>query len=408
MLPSLDADFVRARHREWFGRDGEPEPAYLKRGDSQDLLDFGVSRGRTDDLLRALAGDGARRRADVVLAGHTHYHNEVSLRPLGDGALAYHLDFYTQNPRQYYPARHVTPGDARESAASGSGQPGTTRYRVSSSTAYVHVDEEAIGHGQPWPMPYDAYYDNVIQVPPYADPLDTTQDKVAWWDRHKPLLLQTGALGPMESHQVSFSGFRLLSVRDNVIDKVHFVSIERLEANGFAMPLAAAAAVDPPPTYRHVERSRRFRSPAAASRPCVAVPGAPATHSVVYRDGDGYLNELWDVPGSVGAGRLADRSVTPAAVGDPMAYLDPLGMTVVVYRADDDHIHSLYWNGPAAAGHDALSTSAGAVAGGRQPGRLCPRRYEPRLLPQRRRPHRGAVLVGNRRGRPRAHHRLLR
>ena len=67
---ATSADLM-SEHPDWFAPPGEGEPAYLKRGTTQDLLDAGVSRGRTDDLLQALAGVGTRRRADVVLAGHT-------------------------------------------------------------------------------------------------------------------------------------------------------------------------------------------------------------------------------------------------------------------------------------------------------------------------------------------------
>ena len=49
----------------------------------------------------------------------------------------------------------------------------------------------------------------------------------------------------------------------------------------------------------------------------------------------------------------------PPAAGDPSAYLDTThGVSVVVYRADDAHIHSLYWSdGP--VGHDDLSGYVG-------------------------------------------------
>ena len=63
-------------------------------------------------------------------------------------------------------------------------------------------------------MPYAAKHGYAVQSAPYADPLDRAADKRDWWSRHRPLLLQTGALGPMENNQVSFSGFRLISVHD--------------------------------------------------------------------------------------------------------------------------------------------------------------------------------------------------
>jgi hypothetical protein len=119
------------------------------------------------------------------------------------------------------------------------------------------------------------------------------------------------------------------------------------------------------------ERTRRFGSPPAASAPLVLTPAAGG-NSVVYRDGEGYLVELWDVPGSAGAGRLAGRDVAPAAVGSPSGFVGPDGTAVVLFRGDDSHIHSLYWAGTASAGHDALSQSCESIRSGRRPQRLCP------------------------------------
>lgn len=361
-LYKLSAGAMADAHPQWFSPGDGLEPAYLKRGDTQDLLDFGVSRGRADDLVRAIVGSsgGGTRGADAVLAGHTHAHNEMTLRPVAGGGLAYHLDFYTQNPRRYYPTRFVTRDDAEKVLSSGLGNP--MRYRVGSSTTAVLVDDEALPQAEPWAVPRGTRFDHVVQVPPYADPLDRATDARAWWSRHRPLILQTGALGPRESDQVSFSGFRLLSIAGGVIERVHNVSMKRLEQHGFDLPLEQAAAAEPPPIHRHRERSRRHGTPSAQGAPCIVAPGTAATHSVVYRDGDGFLVELWEVPGSTGGGRLAGRDVTPAAAGNPLAF-SAGGLNVVVYRGSDDHIHSLYWSGTEPARHDALSQSAGGPTG---------------------------------------------
>jgi hypothetical protein len=54
----------------WFPGDHDRRaPVFVKRGGVLDLLDYGVSRGRSEDLLRLLAGIGSDRRADVVLSG---------------------------------------------------------------------------------------------------------------------------------------------------------------------------------------------------------------------------------------------------------------------------------------------------------------------------------------------------
>ena len=97
---------VERRHPLWFpGERDDRAPTFVTRRDSQDLLDFGVSRGHADTLMGLLAGIGSRRPADVVLSGHTHNHNEFSVRKTHTGELAYSMDFYTQNPFRYYPTR---------------------------------------------------------------------------------------------------------------------------------------------------------------------------------------------------------------------------------------------------------------------------------------------------------------
>lgn len=355
---SMDTGYLKRKHPGWFGRPGEPETAYLARGNSQDLLDYGVSRGRTDDLLRALAGLGTRRAADVVLAGHTHHHNEMVIRVLDGEEIAYFLDFYTANPRHYYPSRFLTDDDVEKTIRSYNSQ--LQRYRFSTTQTYVDIDPDAAAGATPWPMPMSGSPSRMITVPPYADPLDSTADPRQWWSRHRPLLLQTAALGPIENRHLTFSGFRLLSVRDNVIERIRLIPMERLEHSGFTLSVDEAAAVEPLPAVRYRDRNARFSMTAASGSPCVVLPGVAATHSLVYRGTDGALHESWDTPGSFGGGRLADRSVAPEASGDPAAYLDPLGVNVVVYSGADGGVHSLYWRGTEPAGHDALSAAAGA------------------------------------------------
>lgn len=365
-LDSLDADTIKGRHSTWFARSGEPGPAaYVKRRDNSDQADFGVSRGLATEALRLVAGEHLPRAADLVLAGHTHRHNELVLRHLPDGQLAICQDYYTANPQSDYPTRFVTSDNLR-TAVEGrvSVASNTFHYRVPATTTYVEVDADAPAGAKPWALASPRLHSHLVGVPPYARPLastgPTTADKRAWWADHRPLLLQTAALGPLDNHQVSFAGFRLVQVRENVIQAIHFVAIEGLAAAGYNLPLAVATAPPAPRPYRRRERTRAFGSPDATGRPCVTPDPQPDAHSVIYRDRDGWLNQLWDVPGSYGASRLAGADVTPSAEGNPTAYLDPLGYTVVVYRGSDSHVHSLYWQSTEAAGHDALSASAGA------------------------------------------------
>jgi hypothetical protein len=69
------------------------------------------------------------------------------------------------------------------------------------------------------------------------------------------LVLQTGALGPLDNSQVSFTGFRVLSVTNNIIDNIHFVSTEKLEAHQYRLPWDEA--IRPEPRYPYA-RLRHF------------------------------------------------------------------------------------------------------------------------------------------------------
>jgi hypothetical protein len=234
--PSKAAEQMKARHPTWYpdAHDDRP-PAFVKRQDRQDKLDFAVSRGEADGLIRLLAGVGSPRRADLVLSGHTHYHNEFTVRPMPAGELAFYMDFYTQNPANYYPTRF----------ARGWGGGGILPFRPETDKTHVGVLPGAAPDGAPAPIE-DAPLKHDLKVPPYPDPLGGAADAAAWWSERRPLLLQTGALGPIKTELPFLTGFRVLSVRNNVVERIHFVSTGRLEAHNYRLPWEEATLPEPP------------------------------------------------------------------------------------------------------------------------------------------------------------------
>jgi hypothetical protein len=331
-------------HRDWYPPDGDTPPTYVARRSTDDRLDYGVSRGKADALIKLLAGVGSERPADLVLHGHTHRHNEFRIGR-ADGGIAFYMDFYTQNPPHYYPTRFIKGQHVNDT-----------------DVTYVDVVDGAPPNGKPAPLPHEAMHKYTIAVPPYPKPLATAADPRAWWAEHRPLLLQTAALGPMENNQVSFSGFRLVSVNANVIDKIHHVSIDRLQASDYRLPWEQAIGAEAPRTHRHLQRTLEFGAPAAAGAPIGHVYPGNGAQVIIYRDGSGHLIELWeDAAGARGWGDLtrAANNATPADA-DPHLYLDPVqGLQVVPYRGNDGHVHSLYY-AAGAVGHDALGPVANA------------------------------------------------
>ena len=166
---------VERRHPVWFPDERDNRaPTFVTRGYSQDLLDFGVSRGHADDLMRLLAGIGSRRPADVVLSGHTHNHNEFSVRKTHTGELAYSMDFYTQNPFRYYPTRFT-----RRWRPGVSTTPNTSALVPETDVTHVEVVPGAAPDASPWTIPYDTSFKNQIQVPPYPNPLNASHPILA-------------------------------------------------------------------------------------------------------------------------------------------------------------------------------------------------------------------------------------
>jgi hypothetical protein len=356
LSPPPEAQIER-NHPSWFpGPHDHRAPRFVKRTDSQDLMDYGVARGRAEEVMRLLAGVGTRRSADVILSGHIHRHSEFSVRNTRAGELEYAMDFYTQNPTLYYPTKFT-----QDWRTTWYPPPRPEEITAIGETTYVEVAPSAAPDATPWLMPYAAKFKYQVQVPPYPTPLRSAADPQAWWTGRRPLVLQTGALGPTENSQVSFTGFRVLSVKNNVIDKIHFVAMETLEAGQYRTPWEEAIRPLPMRRHLHVERSRPLGAPAAMGAPTGILFPALGVTNVVYRDATGQLHELWQQGSEVGTGNLSAHATgAPRAKGDPSVYIDTTeGLEVALYRGTDDHVHSLYWS-TGAVGHDSLSAATGA------------------------------------------------
>lgn len=335
----------RGVHPSWYSPSGE-EPSYVKRGDNSHLLDYAVSRGRANEALRACAGVGVARAADVVLQGHVHRHSEFRIGKVGDD-LAYYMDFYTSNPKQYYSSSFW------ESP-------------ISARVAYVHVEEDAPASGRPFKVSYEAARDYAVKVPPYRDPLDRATDKAGWWNKHRPLLLQTGAMGPRDTPDVAFNGFRLLSIKNNHIDTIRFVSIDELNRRGYVWPWEEVLQRPARPAYRHRQRTFDGGGKKGRGKPFGFIAPMNGSHVIVYRTEDNDILEAWRQD-TIGFGVISGNAPKLAGDCNPSVCIDLNRKNqTVLYRAGDGSVHGLYYD-QGAVGHDRLSQSAGAPVAASDP-----------------------------------------
>jgi hypothetical protein len=228
--PSVDP---RNQHPGWFPSPNDHRaPTFIVRGTNDDLCDFGVSRGRANELLQAAAGIGTARKADVILEGHTHRYAEFRITTESDqpDQPVFCMDFYTENPKNYYPTRFPITGVSA-----------LGRVVWESGTTSVDVEDAAPANSPPTPAPTGAKYKYRVAVPPYQSPLNGSSDAKTWWASHRPLLLETAALGPTEGidpagqDEVSFAGFRVLAVKSDVIESIHYIGIQRLQDNDYQL-----------------------------------------------------------------------------------------------------------------------------------------------------------------------------
>lgn len=293
--------FVRTGHPTWFGPGGSDDVDFVKRGDNADLLDHGVSRGGAERLLAAFAGVGVRRPGDLVLAGHTHRDNEFVVRRLAGGEPAFFLDFYTSNPANYYPSV-FTDGKLDDG--------------VPTSMAWVTVQPGADPAGLPT-QTVGLDLEHEVGIPPYPDPLNDSPDPAAWWSTHRPLVLQTGALGPLKVPRV-FGGFRVVEVRDNVIRRIDRVPIDRLADHGYALDWDAARAPFPPllpPAAPWLSVSQGATAPGGT----VTAVGALGEVDLFLADPGGGVYTVTGKPGRWGPWRsVAEGASTPGATVTPV------------------------------------------------------------------------------------------
>jgi hypothetical protein len=87
------------------------------------------------------------------------------------------------------------------------------------------------------------------------------------------------------------------------------------------------------------------KAPQAASNPIGYVFDAQGTQHVVYRDGNGHIQELW-WDGQWHNNDLTAAAKAPQATGNPTAYMfGDQDTQHVMYRDGNGHIQELWWNG---------------------------------------------------------------
>lgn len=214
-------ELARRLFPEWF----TGTPAF-KKGSPLNFLHEGVSRDNINLFLKLICGyEGAGKPIDLLLTGHDHCMSELRLRTAPNGGeLQYFTDFYTENPGEFH--RSVLYSDLY------------SRY------GSVGIFTTASNQNTGIPQPIDAY--RIMYIPQYANPLNVATDKVAWWNAHKPLLIQGAPLGPTDHNnrekekwqpvQPSFEGCKLIIIRNDTIDKILQVPRKELAKNTYALP----------------------------------------------------------------------------------------------------------------------------------------------------------------------------
>jgi LGFP repeat/Calcineurin-like phosphoesterase len=292
MHPSVDSKLTKAYlDRNQFKTDGWSLTGtpYFKTGEigNGHGLDNGVISEYGMDFIRLLAGVGATRPVDLFLCGH--HHDRTEYRVHWDGSdVQYFMDFYMESPTTYY----GTNNDFDLSTSAGTVAKGA-RLAIKIDRAAPKtgsVSGEVVHQGAL------SEIRGTVSCPPYPSTLEDSSDPKQWWLDHRPIIAQTAALGPIDPRQrfdpsweirytfgnsilqpitidvesktqpkpkvevgetatvrqlmtthpdPTFNGFRLVQVKNNVIDKVRYITLAELRAANFVLPWESRLAVAP-------------------------------------------------------------------------------------------------------------------------------------------------------------------
>jgi predicted MPP superfamily phosphohydrolase len=251
-------EFKAGSHRNW-PFSGTP---YFHVGSLEKGLDDGTAVGVKDELAQLFAGRAMPRPVSLVVSGHGHYRHEFRLKWDAQRArLETYNDHYLSTPGEFYPT-HVIEGDPEDEESN-------RRYLT---RVEAGAPPQGTKHHLTDPDPNSIWPDlSYISIPPYAEPLSESRDEADWWVRHSPVVTQTAALGPCDNSRVSLGenehkpgpnhqGFRMISIADNVIRRVHYVRMDELR-RGFPLPWETGRTSPTPPLEPPV------REPVIPNRP---------------------------------------------------------------------------------------------------------------------------------------------
>jgi hypothetical protein len=216
-------------HNTW-QRDTSKE---FKRGSIDDLLDFGIAKWHGADFLDLCTNP----KVDLVLCGHVHERIEFRISRDANGGFRYFTDFYTENPAEHresfdWMKTFPIPGQFTPPRTVGDTRPIFIRIdpNVGVDAAVVEVRDH---------KPSTLVEFRQLKVPPYNDPLAQASDKPDWWSRHRPLILQTACIGPVDHSRrvgagnkprATFQGIRALRVEDDHVSLISYIGIAEIRA----------------------------------------------------------------------------------------------------------------------------------------------------------------------------------
>ncbi|HVG13250.1 MAG TPA: metallophosphoesterase, partial [Flavisolibacter sp.] len=236
----------------------------FKKQDPGNLLDFGTSRGRISDLIKLCLGQGVARPVDLILCGHGHKMVEFRFGWNDEeNFFRFYHEHYTENPGEYYNAFY----NDLEIVNAAFSPP--LIYAKEKKRVRVFVKDGAALNQKPWKIVdhQDGHYWKEwwqVEVPPYNNTLNKSSNPKNWWLQHRPLMMQTGALGSSgnnrkdpsvnkEIPEPNFSGVRLVTVKNNVIAKMRYLLMADIRKHNFKLPWEPSRSLTPD-VHKPVER----------------------------------------------------------------------------------------------------------------------------------------------------------